>query len=69
MIRDVLLAVYAIGWLVTVIITAWRTGSVPPELWAVLGVGVGALLAAFKVDAPGRRRSSGSTDDNTEDDR
>lgn len=50
MIRDILLAVYAAGWLAVVLVTVWRTGTVPAELWAALGVGVGGLLAAFKVD-------------------
>lgn len=65
MIRDVLLAVYAVAWLVVVVITAWRTGSVPPELWAVLGVGAGGLVAVFRTDDyMGRRREprNGSTE-------
>jgi hypothetical protein len=55
MIRDILLAVYAVGWLAVVLVTVWRTGTVPAELWAALGVGVGGLLAAFKVDGTVRR--------------
>ena len=59
MIRDILLAVYAAGWLAVVLVTVWRTGTVPAELWAALGVGVGGLLAAFKVDGTvGGRASS-----------
>lgn len=50
MVRDVLLVIYAGAWLVTVIITAWRTGTVPAELWAALGIGAGGLVAVFKTD-------------------
>ena len=64
MIRDVLLGAYTLGWLVVVVITAARNnGTVPAELWTVLGFGVGALLALFRVDdkygddkKPGRHR-------------
>lgn len=60
MIRDLLLGVYALAWLVVVLITAWRTGTVPAELWAVLGVGCGALIAVFRTDAyVGKRRAKG----------
>jgi hypothetical protein len=60
MIRDLLLGVYALAWLVVVLITAWRTGTVPAELWAVLGVGAGALIAVFRTDDyVGRRRRKG----------
>lgn len=58
MIRDVLLLVFATAWLVVVLITAWRTGTVPAELWAVLGVGAGGIVAVFRTDAyVGRRRA------------
>lgn len=53
MIREILLGVHATAWLVVVLITAWRTGSVPPELWAVLPLGVGAVIGAFRADAIG----------------
>jgi hypothetical protein len=56
MIRNVLLVIYGAGWLVTVVTTAVRTGSVPGELWAGLGVGVGALLAVFKAEEGARPR-------------
>jgi hypothetical protein len=52
--RTVLLIVYAVGWLTAVVISAINTkGDVPPELWALLGVGVGSILAAFRVDGLG----------------
>lgn len=58
MIRDVLLAVFAGAWLAVVLITAWRTGTVPAELWAVLGVGAGGIVAVFRTDAyVGQRRA------------
>jgi hypothetical protein len=51
MIREILLGVHATAWLVVVLITAWRTGEVPAELWAVLPLGVGAIIGAFKADS------------------
>ncbi len=48
-IRDVILACFMAGWVVVTIITAWRTGTVPAELWAVPGVGIGALMALFRT--------------------
>jgi hypothetical protein len=57
-VRDVLLGVHAIAWLVVVILTAWRTGDVPAELWAVLPLGVGAIMGAFRADAAIRRRKA-----------
>lgn len=62
MIRDVLLGVYALAWLFVVAVTVWRTGTVPAELWAVLGVGAGALIAVFRTDDRLSRRK-----DNVED--
>lgn len=50
MVRDLLLLIFAMVWAVVVIVTAIRTGEVPAELWAVLGIGIGALLAAFRTD-------------------
>lgn len=47
MIRDLLLALFAIVWAFVVGLTVWRTGDVPAELWAVLGLGVGAILTVF----------------------
>lgn len=55
MIREILLGVHAIAWLVVVLITAWRTGEVPAELWAVLPLGVGAIIGAFRADAIGAK--------------
>jgi len=57
MIREALMVVFAAAWLFVVVLTAWRTGTVPAELWAVLGVGEGALLAVFRTERYlGRRR-------------
>lgn len=58
MIRDVLLGVYALAWLVVVILTAWRRGEVDPVLWATLGVGVGVILGIFKADGQGADKKS-----------
>jgi hypothetical protein len=51
MIRDVLLGVYALAWLVAVVHTQWQTGKVDPVLWATLGLGVGVILGIFKAEA------------------
>lgn len=67
MIRDVLLAIYGGVWAVVVVTTAIRTGQVPAELWAVLGIGVGALLAAFRTDDRVARRGADGHDDESED--
>jgi hypothetical protein len=56
MIREVLMAGFGVVWGVVVLLTAWRTGSVPPQLWAVLGVGEGALVAVFKTERYVNRR-------------
>ena len=65
MIRDVLLGVHAIAWVVVVVLTAWRTGEVPAELWAVLPLGVGAIMGAFRADRMIRPR--GGDGSNVED--
>ena len=64
-IREFLMAIYGLGWFVVLIVTALRTKEpIPAELWAVLGIGEGGLLAAFRTDDRiGRRRSvNGRTD-------
>lgn len=65
MIREILLGVHAAAWLAVVIITAWRTGTVPPELWAVLPLGVGAIIGAFRAETIGA--SPRPTDTHSED--
>ncbi|HEY9411109.1 MAG TPA: hypothetical protein VIP77_16135 [Jiangellaceae bacterium] len=65
MIRDVLLGLFGLVWAVVVVTTQIRTGQVPAELWAVLGIGVGGLLAAFRTDdrlGRARRRPAGGND-------
>lgn len=47
-IRDVILGCFMVGWIAVTIITAWKTGSVPAELWAVPGIGIGTLMAVFR---------------------
>lgn len=62
MIRDALLGLFGIVWAVVVLIAAFRHGTVPAELWAVLGVGAGGLVAVFRTDAyVGRRRLDGNS--------
>lgn len=59
MVQRVLLCLHGTMWALVVGITAWRTGQVPPELWAVLPVGVSAILVAFRADTatpPGSKR-------------
>ena len=68
MIREILLGIHASAWLIVVLITAWRTGEVPAELWAVLPLGVGAIIGAFRADsAIGSHPTPRPTDTNTED--
>jgi ABC-type enterobactin transport system permease subunit len=67
MIRDILLVVYVAAWAAVVVITALRTGTVPPELWAVPGIGVGAFLAAFHTNDRSRRRSPAEEPEAVED--
>lgn len=50
MIRDLLLGIHATAWVFVMVITAWRTGSVPAELWAALPLGVGAIMGAFRAN-------------------
>lgn len=52
--QRVLLLIHGVGWLAAVVIVVWRTGMVPPELWAVLPAGITAILVAFKVGADDR---------------
>jgi len=56
MIREILLGVHALAWLAVVLITAWRAGEVPAELWAVLPLGVGAIIGAFRAEGALRAR-------------
>lgn len=49
MIREILLGVHALAWLIAVIVVALRTGEVPPALWTVLPVGISAVLVAFRA--------------------
>lgn len=58
MIREVLLVVFAAAWLVVIVITALRVGEIPPQLWAVLPFGIGAIMAAFRADGMITKRDS-----------
>lgn len=55
-IRELLMALYGVVWGVVVAGTWWRTGAVPAELWAGLGIGEGALMALFRADEALRDR-------------
>lgn len=61
-IRDVVLGVFMVGWTTVTIITAWKTGAVPAELWAVPGVGIGALMALFRTTTGDEGRNRAITD-------
>lgn len=62
-IRDLLMLIYAIAWLVVMVSVTIRTGLPPAELWTALGVGEGALLAIFRGEQMiGRRRGGAGTD-------
>jgi hypothetical protein len=58
MVRNVLLVMHGVGWLIAVLAVASKTGSVPAELWTVLPLGVSAILMAFRAggDDPDRHR-------------
>jgi hypothetical protein len=57
-VRDILLLIHGAAWLIVVVITALKTGEVPAELWAVLGVGCGGIVAVFRTDDyVGKRRA------------
>ena len=58
MIRDVLLGVYALAWLIVILLTAWRDGKVDPILWATLGGGVGVIMGIFRVDNNQEKKKS-----------
>lgn len=62
MIQKVLLAMHATGWLIAVVVVVWRTGQVPPELWAVLPFGISAILIAFRAGDPLPTRRPKRTD-------
>jgi hypothetical protein len=68
MTRDLLSALAVLAavaaWAVVVVVTVWRTGSVPAELWAAPGVVAGSILAAFRTTD---RRRPPADDDATED--
>lgn len=49
-IRDVLLVVYGAGWAAAVGVALFKTGEVAPTLWGALGLGVGAIIGAFRVE-------------------
>jgi len=57
MIRDVLLCVHALAWLIVVTITVWRGGEVDPVLWAALGGGIGIIMGIFRVDTAKQDKS------------
>lgn len=67
MIRDALLALFGLVWGVVVVVTVIRTGTVPAELWATLGLGVGGILAAFRTDDRFSRRPPDRHPDPAED--
>lgn len=62
-IRELLMALYGVVWGFITAGTWWRTGTVPAELWAGLGVGEGALMAIFRADAALRRRENHAEDE------
>ena len=54
--RTVMLCFIGAGWLTVVVVTAINNrGEVPPATLAALGIGIGTILAAFRVDDLARR--------------
>lgn len=49
-IRDILLTVYGAGWAAAVGVALAKTGEVSATLWAALGVGIGTIIGAFRVE-------------------
>lgn len=52
-VREVLMVIYGAVWALVVLLIAWRTQDlhdIPNGLLAALGVGEGALMAAFRAD-------------------
>lgn len=51
------MGLYAVVWAVLLTAYGFRTGLwPPPEMWAVLGIGEGALMTLFAGDEAARRR-------------
>lgn len=67
MIRDVLLGVYALAWLIVILLTAWREGKVDPILWATLGGGVGVIMGIFRVDENQAKRKQSTNEEKASD--
>lgn len=56
--RELVMLLYALVWGVILTAISLRTGQWPPaEAWATLGIGEGALMAAFRVDEAWRRKT------------
>lgn len=56
-IRELLLTVHALAWIVVVILVAVNNdGDVPPALWTVLPLGITGILVAFRTEN-GRRKN------------
>lgn len=49
--RNVALAAFIGGWLVALVLIAWRTGAVPAELVGTLPAGITGIIVAFQSAA------------------
>lgn len=67
MIRDVLLGVYALAWLIVVSLTAWRDREIDPVLWAALGAGIGVIMGIFRVDEQKLKKPPSTDEEKTHD--
>lgn len=70
-IRDLLLIIYSAGWSAAVGVSLIKTGEVSATLFAALGIGVGTIIGAFRVETVGaaaqreQQPAGGSTDSPT----
>jgi hypothetical protein len=62
--RELVMLLYAGVWGIILTVLSIQSGQwPPPEAWATLGIGEGALMAAFRVDEAWRRRAGNEVDE------
>lgn len=61
--RNVALSAFIIGWLIALLIIAWRTGAVPAELLVALPAGITGIVVAFQTADATPRRTPPTTEE------